>query len=313
MKRMLASIALQLVCLSSFGFAQNWVTSSSIPADAIVAGYESDGTAFYVCHGGTNEGYGLQPGKYRSGFSGCDFGYAGQEIYAPDFQFLVSSWQSASGGSIPSNAIMGGCEAPLPGHGFCGALLYYCRAGVPGYYGLWPGKIEAGFSGCHVPFYGQERIEPSYQVFVALNPAMPLSLVSASSGNVPFGALRSGTDSDGQPLYMCSASYAGGRHPGKLRKEFGSCHIPYGGGEVAVQSYSVEVPLWVPAGSIGESFPTGHEYDGTRLYTCRDYFGGGLHPGKYVSSIRHCNFGWGGVEQSQTTGFDILSNYDPPR
>jgi hypothetical protein len=316
MKRMLVTIALGLFSLSNFTFAQtNWVTSSSIPADAIVAGYESNGTPFYVCHGGTNEGYGLQPGKYRSGFSGCDFGYGGQEIYAPDFQFLVSSWQSASNGSIPSNAIVGGCEEPLPGQGFCGASLYYCRASIPFHNGLQPGKIERGFSGCHVPYGGQELIEPSYQVFVALNPAMPLSSVGASNGNVPFGSVRAGTDTDGHALYMCSARYSGGLHPGKLRPEFGACNIAYGGREVQVQSYAVEVPNWLafpPGYRIDPlfDFPTGHESDGTPLYTCRDYFRSGLHPGKYLRSIGHCNFGWGGVEQTQTTGFDVLTDWN---
>jgi hypothetical protein len=46
-----------------------------------------------------------------------------------------------------------------------------------------------------------------------MNPGMPLSSVGASNGNVPFGALRAGTDTDGHALYMCSASYAGLNNP----------------------------------------------------------------------------------------------------
>ena len=80
-----------------------------MPADAIVGGQDGEGRPLYVCHGGTAEGYGLQPGKYEPELSGCDFGYDGREVTVPDFQYLVSSWKSESGGSIPSNAVIGGC------------------------------------------------------------------------------------------------------------------------------------------------------------------------------------------------------------
>ena len=76
MKRMVFTIVLGLFCLTNFTFAQTyWVTSSSVPADAIVGGQDAEGRPLYVCHGGTAEGYGLQPGKYEPELSGCDFGY----------------------------------------------------------------------------------------------------------------------------------------------------------------------------------------------------------------------------------------------
>jgi len=49
MKRELITIALGLICLSSSAHAQNWVPGPTIPADAIVAGEESNGTRLYVC------------------------------------------------------------------------------------------------------------------------------------------------------------------------------------------------------------------------------------------------------------------------
>ena len=326
MKRIVFSIVLGLFCLTNFTFAQtNWVTSSSVPADAIVGGQESGGgPLLYVCHGGTAEGYGLQPGKYRPGLSGCDFGIYGLEVTVPDFQYLVSSWKNESGGSIPSNAVIGGCTnapPPPPGQlgGGCGAPYYfYCRATIPGHSDLQPGKIETGFTGCHVSYGGQELIESSYQVLVTLNPSMPLTTVAASGGNVPFGAVRGGIDVGGQTLYMCTAEYGNGQHPGKVRQQFGACYIPYGGREVAVHSYQVLVPTWFNIGApdydIDYDFGTGHEPNGTVLYTCRGYFEGGLHPGSKTYS-GECNFGWGGLEQSLSGGFDILTDwtYNPPK
>ena len=59
MKRIVFTIVLGLLCLANFTFAQtNWVTSSSVPDDAIVGGQEAGGGhLLYVCHGGTAEGY----------------------------------------------------------------------------------------------------------------------------------------------------------------------------------------------------------------------------------------------------------------
>jgi hypothetical protein len=44
-------------------------------------------------------------GKFRSGWTGCDFGFGGLENTVPDFQFLVTSWQAASSGFVPSHAV----------------------------------------------------------------------------------------------------------------------------------------------------------------------------------------------------------------
>ena len=325
MKRIVFTIVLGLLCLANFTFAQtNWVTSSSVPDDAIVGGQEAGGGhLLYVCHGGTAEGYGLQPGKYRTGLGGCDFGYDGREVTVPDFQYLVSSWKNESGGGIPSNAVIGGCTnepPPPPGQlgGGCGApYYYYCRATITGHSDLQPGKIQRGYSGCHVSYGGQELIESSYQVLVALNPAMPLTTVAASGGNVPFGAVRGGIDDDGQTLYICTATYGDGQHPGKVRQQLGGCYIPYRGLEIEVRNYQVLVPVWFSYAQYEQpeyDFETGHEPNGTALYTCRGHFEGGIHPGSTTVN-GGCNFGWGGLEQSLSTGFDILTDwtYNPPK
>lgn len=301
LKKAVAVLFVSLVTPLLASAQSNWAPgspTSPVPIEAIVGGHESNGTPVYVCQGGWTLGLGVHPGRFRSGFSGCDFGYGGREIFSPAFNVLVSSWQTAAWGYIPSNAHPGGEE-----RGF-GASLYYCRASLPDG-SLQLGKIEHGFSGCHVPYYGQERVLSYYQVLVDLTPPMPLSTVSASNGSVPFGALRGGTDVYGEPLYLCVAYYNGGRHPGKLRREYGACYISYGGSEVPVSNYTVLTPGWLwTQWDLG--FPTGKE-EQRNLYSCRVYIGGGIQPGKYLSDISHCNFGWNGVEQSVATGFEVLS------
>ena len=91
--------------------AQNWVSSGTpwspvIPFDAIVDGYTSPTspggpkTPLYSCRGGNNEGFNTQVGMFIPGTTGCTFGYGGLEHTVPDFEFLVTSWQAETGGTI---------------------------------------------------------------------------------------------------------------------------------------------------------------------------------------------------------------------
>ena len=314
-----AGVAL-LMTFTSSAFAQtNWVTSSSLPADAIVGGYDDDGTTLlYVCHGGQNEGFGLQAGKYSTVIGGCDFGYKGREYKEPDFQYLVSSWQNESGGNLPSNPVVAACPNVLDTSCYPPSpRYYYCRASIPGESGTQPGRITSPDTGCHVSYSGQELIEASYQVMVILGPPLPLSLANESGGSVPFDAVRGGTDIGGQSLYLCVANYLGQKIPGKVRQQFGACYIAYQGREVAVNPYTVLVPSFfrdgtqTPAFEAPTGFTTGLETNGVQLFTCRGYLGGGIHPGSVAYDGTSCSFGWGGQEQIQSSGFDFLSAFDP--
>ena len=68
----------------------------------------------------------------------------------------------------------------------------------------------------------------------------PLKWVEAMNGEIPEGALESGWETEG-PLYVCRAGYGGGVHPGKVRADFGGCHIPWGGQEIVIPIYDVLV------------------------------------------------------------------------
>jgi hypothetical protein len=93
----------------------------------------------------------------------CEFSYGGPEISVPDFEFLVTSWQAASGGFVPPNAVQGGWDSPDPVTGVK-SPLYYCRGEIGGGprgappitpVSLQLGKIRRGFGGCFVPYSGE--------------------------------------------------------------------------------------------------------------------------------------------------------------
>ncbi len=310
--------------MANIAMAQNWVSSGApgapvIPFDALVTGYGSPAAAglpkppLYTCRGGSREGYGLQVGKYTPGGTGCEFGYGGTERSVEDFEFLVTSWESASGGFIPPNAVQGGYEEPVPGSTLK-LPLYYCRAEIGGAPlphspvtppSLQLGKIRSDFGACFVPYSGREIALGNYQVLVALNPAMPLATVPASNGFVPNDAIRAGTDVDGTPLYICSAFFGDGTHPGKLHSSFGGCNISYGGVEHTITNYYVLRPDWL--GIPDYDFPAGVDVDGSPLHVCRGFFNKGLYPGKKRQTWTTCSFGLGGIEQS-ATDYEILSH-----
>jgi hypothetical protein len=303
--------------LSNVMMAQNWVPSGPIghpnlPLEAIFGGREApsmtglNGQPLYICRGGTAEGYGLQVGKFRADFTGCDIGYGGAEITVPDFEFLVTSWQSADFGAIPPNAVAGGYDTGSPA-----PPLYYCRA-QPAGAGWTPGKIRLGLGGCSIPYGGAELVEPHYEVLVNLSPAMPLTIVGASNGYAPPDAIRAGTDNDGYALYLCAAAFGGGVHPGKLKTTFKGCDVSWGGTENVVSNYHVLVPRWTTFPLVGFEhasfdFPAGVDTDGKPLHICRAYYGGGVHPGKTKEGWTTCNIGWGGKEET-SSNYGLLSS-----
>src|SRR5579883_2560018 len=237
------------VCL-----AQQWVPAGSpvsVPFDAVIAGWEAPAAPglppmpLYACRGGAAEGLGVQLGRFTPRTSFCDLGYGGAEFTVHDFAFLVMSWQPETGGFVPPNAVQGGVDSPSPGR-IIGPPLYFCRGKIKagGAASLQLGKIRPGFGGCLVPYSGKEISLGSYDVLVSLSPAFPLATVHAINGFVPRDAIRAGTDADGTPLYMCSAVFGGGTHPGKLHSSFGGCNISYGGVEHTISDYFVLVPDW---------------------------------------------------------------------
>ena len=127
--------------------------------------------------------------------------------------------------------------------------------------------------------------------------------IPASNGGIPpRDVVLGGNENNGQPLFICSARYNEGRHPGKIRPGFNGCNIPWGGREITVPDYEVLVHEhrygWIPAengGIPGGAVPGGGEH-GHFLFICHAEFEGGVHPGKLASEFGGCNIPYGGKE-----------------
>lgn len=125
--------------------------------------------------------------------------------------------------------------------------------------------------------------------------------VSDFEGGIPDGAVVCGQEADGTPLYLARAYYSGGLHPGKVRPEFESANIPYGGDEVKVNSYEVYCGggTWIEAsgGIIPEgAVACGYEANGEPLYAARAWYEGGLQIGKVRPGFDGANIPYGGDE-----------------
>ncbi len=126
-----------------------------------------------------------------------------------------------------------------------------------------------------------------------------------STGRLPGNAFYGGSER-GRRLAVCSASYKGGWHPGKVVS--GKCNIGWGGKEQVVRSFQVLTTkgarfAWSNNRRAGNQVAGGRER-GRNLYICRASYRGGIHPGKTVSG--KCNIGWGGKEISLSK-YEVLT------
>ena len=134
------------------------------------------------------------------------------------------SWVSPVNGAIPAGAVVAGQEPN-------GAPLFACHASYQG--GVQPGKVVA--NNCNIGYGGAEIRVPTYQVAVG-----SVSWVNAANGQIPANAVVAGTESNGRPLALCHANFAGGVHAGKVVGS--NCNFGYGGKEVLVSQYQVAIP-----------------------------------------------------------------------
>lgn len=143
-------------------FALLWspARGDAVPANAMQAGKEADGTPLYVAKAHYNGS--VQPGKVRRGFGGALVPYGGQEVRVEEYKVLTRlaqecDWVRAQNGRVPAGAVQGGHEAD-------GTPLYVARARYMG--GVHPGKIRKGFGGAHVTYAGKEVEVSDYEVLV---------------------------------------------------------------------------------------------------------------------------------------------------
>lgn len=131
--------------------------------------------------------------------------------------------------------------------------------------------------------------------------------LTGGMGSIPTNAIIGGNEASGQYLYICRANYGGGIHPGKIRREFSACNIPWGGKEISAPIYQVAAKSgqsrWSWQNGFGGSIPNGavhagNEANGEALYLCRANIKGGTHPGKIKLGFSGCNIPYGGKEMT---------------
>lgn len=126
--------------------------------------------------------------------------------------------------------------------------------------------------------------------------------VSASGGQVPANAVRTGEER-GIQLYVCRATLPdGSKHPGKLIAG-DSCHIGYGGQEPRYTNYEVLVGgvTWAAAtsGNIPANAILGGVERGLNMFVCRSSMPNGTVQGGKLFAGSGCHVGWNGIENKQ--------------
>ncbi|HHF7345678.1 TPA: DM9 repeat-containing protein [Legionella feeleii] len=114
-------------------------------------------------------------------------------------------------------------------------------------------------------------------------------------------ALRTGTDTNGKPLYLCLARLFDSTQLGKTWEGYGRCNVPYGGKEYIVDQFDIphrqlfNHTQW--QGDNGESpLRIGLDSNGAPLFLCQAFFRGSRQPGKTWPGYHHCNISYAGHE-----------------
>ncbi|XP_053689190.1 uncharacterized protein LOC128738229 [Sabethes cyaneus] len=134
-------------------------------------------------------------------------------------------WASTSG-PHPPNMVEGGQDSD-------GCMIYVGRANHGG--DLLPAKVIPQKGAAYVAYGGEEVLVSSVEVLCRKE----LVWDSATGGEIPPDAVVGGHTGDGEVLYVGRAYHEGSHTVGKVQRSHGCVYIPYGGAEVAVQSYEV--------------------------------------------------------------------------
>ncbi len=273
-------------------------------APEVVAGIDTDNSPVAVCRA-AHEG-GMHPGKMRmDGENLCTIGWGGEsyQITADKlFEGLQLTWAKCPASALPLHAYQFGEE---PDH----TPLYPCRAVIEGQQHL--GRIGAAKPACLIPYGGGEReIGNGYEVLVN-NPEIhfPIDAETLVVDSVPPRFALTGVALDStltEVFHFCSATWYGGKYPGKIRSDWKACNITYLGEAVFVSRYNVLVPSFKPHDPDVSFWVAGKESNGELLGICRvDYPGRGVMLGKYLHAEDRCSFADGLKEVTFTTGMDF--------
>ena len=146
----------------------------------VVSGMDDNGQPLYLC--ATPYANGIQLGKVRSDFLGCDISYGGREVpNLTSFATFVQNWQingqtNFCCGQIPIDQQIRGNSTTYPGglwqspviggHEANGTILYLCGGWVPDLGIFVPGKISQALGTCSIALNGKEVLTASYELFM---------------------------------------------------------------------------------------------------------------------------------------------------
>ncbi|KAJ8724290.1 hypothetical protein PYW08_015764 [Mythimna loreyi] len=132
-----------------------------------------------------------------------------------------------------------------------------------------------------------------------------------SQRSIPPGALRVGTDADGDEIYAGRAPHEGDILPAKVIPNKNACYVAWGGEEIVKDQFEVLVPAmfsWqfstggaVPPGAVA----AGVTADGEKLYFGRVTHDGCTTPGKIQPSHGTCYYPFDGEERSSAE-YEVL-------
>jgi hypothetical protein len=286
--------------------AQSLGWQSLEPGDENVLTYaisvgQEDHLPLYACR--AQAGGGTHTGRYRSDFTGCHIGFAGQEISVQPFEVLTSAWQDGLGGAIPPGSLVAGQRPVLSTtNRFDLAPLYPCHTTYMD--STQVGEIAAGDPGCRFGFAGRQVTMRKYQV---LWDAPWMTWVAGTIGQIPLDAVVAGTEG-GERFYVCRGGDRTGVHPGKIKQTSPGCAFASDGAEVVVGQFAVLVPRWLAgdAGTIPVSaLPVGNEKQDL-IYLCRAQVHDSVQIGKMTDQLPACHIGMQGKENASPL-YEILS------
>ncbi|XP_046747824.1 natterin-3-like [Diprion similis] len=135
-----------------------------------------------------------------------------------------------------------GMRATLPGM-ICagrdadGASLVVGRAIHNG--DVLPAKAKPEHAVAYVAYGGQEHEKRQFEILMPAD----FHWVADRNGQVPYGAVESGTTNNGEKLYVGRGYQQGTPTVGKIHPSHGCLYVPFGGREVALREYEVLVQM----------------------------------------------------------------------
>ncbi|XP_073833197.1 uncharacterized protein [Musca autumnalis] len=212
------------------GPGYSWVKCAygQMPPNAVMTGHSSDGEAMYV--GRADHRGSLCVGKVHPSHCCLYIPYGGQEIRLDHYEILIRllphAWMSSSLEYAPANAVVAGCDSD-------GSAIYVARAEHNGQ--MLPAKFIPHRREAYVASEGKQIRKSDIELLLGQN----YSWVSVGNGNIPANAVHAGYTESGEAMFIGRAKHCGSVTPGLVTRDYAGVLIPFGGGEVQVDSYEI--------------------------------------------------------------------------